>query len=57
MVDLAVGIIMGQNRCSQHEAFTILRTASGRSNMKLRDLAAQLVASVGEPAPQTHFDT
>ena len=56
-IDLAVGTIMGQNRCSQHEAFTILRTASGRSNMKLRDLAAQLVASVGEPAPQTHFDT
>lgn len=55
-IDLAVGIIMGQNRCSQHEAFTILRAASGRSNMKLRNLAGQIVASMGEPSPQTHFD-
>lgn len=57
VIDLAVGIVMGQNRCSQHEAFTILRTASGRTNMKLRNLATQIVASVGERAPETHFDT
>lgn len=56
IIDLAVGIIMGQNRCRQHEAFTILRAASGRSHIKLRSLAAQIVASMGEPSPQTHFN-
>lgn len=56
VIDQALGIIMGQNRCSQHEAFTILRTASARTNTKLRDLAAQIVGSVGERAPTTHFD-
>lgn len=55
-IDLAMGIVMGQNRCGQDEAFTILRSACSRRNMKLRDLAALLVASVGERAPRTHFD-
>ena len=55
-IDLAMGIVMAQNRCGQDEAFTILRSACSRRNMKLRDLAALLVASVGERAPRTHFD-
>lgn len=55
-IDLAMGIVMGQNRCGQDEAFTILRSACSRRNIKLRDLAALLVASVGERAPRTHFD-
>ena len=56
-IDLAMGIVMAQNRCSQDEAFTILRSACSRRNIKLRDLAALLVASVGERAPRTHFDS
>lgn len=55
-IDLAMGIVMGQNRCGQDEAFAILRGACSRRNMKLRDLAALLVASVGENEPRTHFD-
>ena len=56
VIDLAVGIIMGQNHCSQQEAFTILRSASGRRNLKLRELAAGIVSSVGGTAAETHFD-
>lgn len=54
-IDLAVGIIMGQNRCSQEEAFNILKSASSSRNIKLRDVAAGIVASLGSPA-STHFD-
>lgn len=57
VIDLAVGIIMGQNRCSQEEAVTILKTASNHRNMKLRDLAAELVASITPTPPTTSFDT
>ena len=54
-IDLAAGIIMAQNRCSQDAAVAILRAASSARNMKLRDVAAAVVASVGEKAPKTHF--
>ncbi|GAA3291401.1 GAF and ANTAR domain-containing protein [Arthrobacter citreus] len=54
-IDLAAGIIMAQNRCSQDAAVGILRAASSARNMKLRDVAAAVVASVGEKAPKTHF--
>lgn len=57
VIDQAVGVIMGQNRCSQHEAFTMLRSASGRRNLKLRELARQIVAAAGGTAPRTHFDS
>lgn len=56
-IDLAVGAIMGQNRCNQDEAITILRAASQGRNVKLRDLAANLLASLGQTGPiRTHFD-
>lgn len=54
-IDLAVGIIMGQNRCSQEEAFNILKSASSSRNIKLRDVAAGIVASFGSTT-STHFD-
>jgi len=54
-IDLAAGIIMAQNRCSQEAAISILKAASSARNMKLRDVAAAVVASVGEKAPKTHF--
>lgn len=57
VIDLAVGVIMGQNRCSQDEAVAILRSASQSRNIKLRDLAADLLASLGQGQPvRTHFD-
>ncbi|MFI7481011.1 GAF and ANTAR domain-containing protein [Kocuria sp. M1R5S2] len=55
-IDLAVGIVMGQNRCSQEEAFGILAAASSNRNVKLRDLAAELVEKVGQGPVETHFD-
>jgi GAF domain-containing protein len=55
-IDLAVGIIMGQNRCSQGEAVQILKSASSSRNIKLRDVAAALVGSVSQEVPSTHFD-
>lgn len=56
-IDLAVGAIMGQNRCNQDEAMTILRSASQGRNVKLRDLASNLLTSLGQTTPvRTHFD-
>ncbi|MFB9071492.1 ANTAR domain-containing protein [Citricoccus parietis] len=55
-INLAVGIIMGQNRCSQDEAFKILTEVSSHRNIKVRDLAASLVGQVGQAPTETHFD-
>ena len=33
IIDLAVGIMMGQNRCTQDEAFKILKSASSTRNI------------------------
>lgn len=57
VIDLAVGIIMGQNRCSQDAAVAILKSASNHRNIKLRELAAELVASVGTDSATTSFET
>ncbi|MCZ2402221.1 GAF and ANTAR domain-containing protein [Paenarthrobacter sp. Z7-10] len=56
IIDLAVGIIMAQNRCGQGSAIEILKSASGSRNIKLRDVAATLVESISDEAPSTHFD-
>lgn len=55
-IDLAAGIIMGQNRCSHDAAMTILKAASSARNIKLRDVAAQILTSIGQQPPTTHFD-
>ncbi|MHA7189169.1 GAF and ANTAR domain-containing protein [Arthrobacter sp. MDT2-16] len=56
-IDTAVGAIMAQNRCTQKEAFAILRRASSTRNTKLRLLAADILESVGQTEPvATHFD-
>ena len=46
-IGAAIGVIMGTRQVSEEEAFKILQTASQHSNRKLRDLAAELVASSG----------
>lgn len=56
-IDLAAGIIMAQNRCSQEAAVTILKAASGARNIKLRNLATAIIASITTEHPTTHFDT
>lgn len=55
-IAMAIGIIMGQNRCSQEEAFRLLKSASSSRNIKLRELAASLVASADPSSEGTHFD-
>jgi len=55
-IDLAAGVIMAQNRCSQHEAIEILRAASSASNIKLRDLAQNVLSRIVDAPVTTHFD-
>lgn len=56
-IDIAVGVIMAQDRCSQEDAMTILRKASNSRNAKLRDVAAGVIASVSPNRHlRTHFD-
>jgi GAF domain-containing protein len=53
VIDQALGIIMGQNRCSAGAAFELLRSISQNRNVKLRDVAVQMVTAVGgEPADE-----
>ncbi|MGH3774620.1 MAG: GAF and ANTAR domain-containing protein [Pseudonocardiaceae bacterium] len=57
VIDQAIGIIMGQNRCTATDAFEILRRASHHRNIKLRAVAHEIVTRVGgEPSdPGTTF--
>ncbi len=55
-IDVAVGIVMAQNRCSQAEAFEILQRASSTRNVKLRAVAAEIVQRVAGSSPATHFE-
>lgn len=55
-IDLAVGVIMGQQRCSQMVAFGILQRAASARNRKLRDVAQDLLKNITEEGVQTHFD-
>jgi len=57
VIDQALGIIMGQNRCSADAAFQILRSASQNRNIKVRDLAAEMIQQVtgNAPIPGAHL--
>ncbi|MGN7253258.1 GAF and ANTAR domain-containing protein [Arthrobacter sp. SAFR-014] len=56
-IDIATGVVMAQNRCSQEAALRILKTASSLRNTKLRDIAASITASVsGHATVSTHFE-
>ena len=52
VIDQAVGVIMGQERCTQDKAFAALRTASQNRNVKLRDIAHEVVLSAGGEPPK-----
>ncbi|WEH35141.1 GAF and ANTAR domain-containing protein [Streptomyces sp. AM 4-1-1] len=50
VIDQAIGVIMGQQRCTPEAAFEVLRSASQHRNIKLRDLCAELIAGItGQP--------
>jgi GAF domain-containing protein len=55
-INLACGIIMGQNRCTQNEAMDILIKVSSHRNQKLRDVAEEIVKKVSGEEPATYFD-
>ena len=50
VIEQAKGIIMAQSSCGDAEAFDMLRRASQRSNVPVRELAAQLVVKSAAPA-------
>lgn len=56
VIDTAVGVIIGQNRCSQEEAIRLLKSASSTRNLKLTEVAAAVVQSAGGGDLHTHFD-
>jgi GAF domain-containing protein len=50
IIDQAVGIIMGQQRCNAIQAFNLLRKASQDRNLKLNVVATELITTItGEP--------
>ena len=51
MIDRAVGIIMAESRCDADQAFAMLSRASNNRNIKLRDLATEIVTQVGGRPP------
>ena len=54
VIDQAIGIVMAESRCDAEEAFAMLTRASNNRNMKLRDLATEIVTRVGgRPPPQS----
>ena len=56
VIDQAIGIVMGQQRCTSDKAFDILRRASQRRNVKLRDVAAGIVMGIsGQPPRRSSF--
>jgi GAF domain-containing protein len=56
VINLACGVVMAQNRCSQEEAMAVLTNASSHRNQKLRDLAADILARVSSGSVSTHFE-
>jgi GAF domain-containing protein len=55
-INLACGVIMAQNRCTQAEAMDILTKVSSNRNRKLRDIASELIEQLNGDRIQTHFD-
>ncbi|TLM82952.1 ANTAR domain-containing protein [Pseudarthrobacter sp. NamE2] len=54
-INVACGVIMAQNRCSYHEAFSILAKASSHRNIKVRRIAEDILQRLPEGAPRAHF--
>ena len=51
VIEQAKGILMGAQRCTADEAFQVMVRASQRENVKLRDIAARIVANVAGARP------
>ncbi len=55
VIDVATGIIIAQNRCTQQEAMDLIKKASSNRNVKLRVVAQAIVESAGGGPVQTYF--
>ncbi|MDQ4010165.1 MAG: GAF and ANTAR domain-containing protein [Actinomycetota bacterium] len=55
VIDRAIGIMMAQQRCDASAAFDVLRRASQNRNVKLRELAAEIVTAVSGRSPEPGF--
>ncbi|WP_333779143.1 GAF and ANTAR domain-containing protein, partial [Streptomyces sp. IBSBF 3136] len=50
VIDQAIGSVMQQNRCTEQEAFDLLRRLSQETNLKLRDVCTRLLTELaGQP--------
>jgi transcriptional regulator with GAF, ATPase, and Fis domain len=56
VIDRAIGIIMAESRCDADQAFAMLSRASNNRNIKLRDLATEIVTQVGGRPPPHSAD-
>jgi GAF domain-containing protein len=50
VIDQAIGIVMGRERCSADKAFDVLRKVSQQRNTKLRHVAAEVVTAISRAA-------
>jgi GAF domain-containing protein len=46
VIDLALGVLMERTQCDANQAFALLRKQSQNSNLKVRDVAGQVLATV-----------
>jgi AmiR/NasT family two-component response regulator len=53
VIEQAKGILIAQSRCGDAQAFDLLRRVSQRSNVPVRDLAAQIVATTEQGSPRS----
>ncbi|MFJ4210565.1 ANTAR domain-containing protein [Paenarthrobacter sp. NPDC089675] len=56
VIDLACGMIMAQNNCTQSDAFAFLLKASQHRNQKVHDIAAGIVRGRSGEAVTTFFE-
>ncbi|RDI63481.1 GAF and ANTAR domain-containing protein [Nocardia pseudobrasiliensis] len=57
VIDQALGMVMAQRRCGRDHAFSVLSTISQHRNVKLVDIAVEVIRAVtGSPPAPTHFD-
>jgi GAF domain-containing protein len=52
VIDLALGVLMERTKCDPDEAFALLRTQSQHRNIKLREVARQVLAGLSASAAE-----
>ena len=54
VIDQAIGVMMGQQRCSAAEAFELIVKVSQNRNTKVRDVAAGIIAGIENRTAKDH---